>query len=142
MMNFPQKQTGQLVAKGADYLVYIRRDIYQVWTPLGGQRDGSLDLERDIIDMTESRSDGWEGSRAGAAKWSIDLSALVIVNNEAALLLRELFLARQPVLVQIRFAGDIYCTGTGNISDLDMDFPQDGAAEITGTIEGNGPLIF
>lgn len=141
-ITFPVKTDGRIAAKGADYLIYVRQDIYSLWLPLGGQRDGGLEMERETIDMSESRSDGWGYSRPGLSSWSIDLDSLIIVNDAAAALLRQLYMARAPVLVQIRYSGGAYCTGTGEITDLSEDYPHDDAAGISGTIEGVGPLTF
>ena len=129
---------------GKDFLVYINTGAAAepTWTLVGGQRSGTLNREADSIDVSYKASDGWKASKAGLRGWSIELGTLVMLSDTGIQALEAAFLAGKEVNLKFENPDDSYYTGWGSITSFSLSTPHDGAAEISGTIEGNGALSF
>ena len=129
--------------QGKDFLVEIYvPGLVGKWCALGGQRGGSLDIEADIVDMTESRSDGWSWSRPASRSWKMDIDTLFMLTDEARDYIRTAIATGAPVFLRIRDSTGSMRTGRGYISDMGEEWPHDAAAETSISIEGQGPLNY
>lgn len=140
-MALPRRDDINRALPGKDFLVEVYvPGIIGKWHVLGGQRGGSLDIEADTVDMTESRSDGWSWSRPAARSWKLDITTLFMLRDEARDYLRTAIETGTPVFLRIRDSTDVVRSGRGIITDAGEDWAHDAAAEFSVTIEGLGPL--
>ncbi|MBR4401027.1 MAG: phage major tail protein, TP901-1 family [Synergistes sp.] len=129
---------------GKDFLVYINTGTAAepTWTLVGGQRSGTLNREADSIDVSYKASDGWKASKAGLRGWSLELGTLVMLSDTGIEALATAFESGKEVNLKFEQPNSSYYTGWGSITSFSLSTPHDGAAEISGTVEGNGALSF
>lgn len=111
-----------------------------VWVLVGGQRNSGINRQADSIDVSHKTSGGWSSTKAGLRSWSISLSALYIMGDAGITALDEAFSSGKDVNVKLEYPDKSYQTGWASITEFSLDVPHDGAAAITGTLSGNGPL--
>ncbi|WP_418565514.1 phage tail tube protein [Pyramidobacter piscolens] len=127
---------------GKDYLLYVNTGTADVpvWTLIGGQRSADLSRSADEIDVSHKTSGGWKGSKAGLRSWSIDLGAMVVLDDTGLSALETAFQNGSEINVKLKYPNNTMQTGWGSLTEFSLSTPHDGAAEISGTISGNGPL--
>ncbi|RJQ25447.1 MAG: phage tail protein [Peptococcaceae bacterium] len=111
-----------------------------VWTTVGGQRDGTLSLDSDGIDVTSKDNMGWADEIVGNNSWSMDFESLLLEDDAAFLELEDAYMSRS--LVQVRFstpAGKTY-TGKARVT-LEISGPHDDMLTLSGTLTGAGALV-
>jgi len=126
---------------GVDILVKVNTgtDIAPVWTAVGGQRNATLNLDMDTIDVTSKDSNGWIERLAGYREWSIEFDALLIENDTALGKLIDAYMNRQKVQVQMALPGGTKYQGYGYFTGS-FEGPYEGEATASGTITSAGEL--
>jgi TP901-1 family phage major tail protein len=122
-----------LVNTGTDYAT-------PTWTPVGGQRNSKLSQKADEIDVTDKTTGGWAAKLAGIKTWNIDLSGLVMLNNDGCTALGVAFRAGKTVDVKFQYPDKTFQRGWAAVTEYSYDVPHDGAAQLSGTLAGNGEL--
>ncbi|WP_279010859.1 phage tail tube protein [Synergistes jonesii] len=127
---------------GKDFLLKINtgQAVSPTWTTVGGQRSADLNRNADSIDVSHKTSGSWKGFKAGLRGWSIDLGGLVLLTDAGVEALETAFVQGKEVNIALFYPDGTKQTGWGSITEFSISSPHDGAAEISGTIEGNGPL--
>ena len=127
---------------GKDLLLKINtgQAVSPTWTTVGGQRSADLNRNADSIDVSHKTSGSWKGFKAGLRGWSIDLGGLVLLTDAGVEALETAFVQGKEVNIALFYPDGTKQTGWGSITEFSISSPHDGAAEISGTIEGNGPL--
>ena len=127
---------------GKDFLLKINLGdaSYPTWTIIGAQRSTDLNRTADSIDVSHKTSGSWKGFKAGLRGWSIDLGGLVLLTDAGVEALETAFVQGKEVNIALFYPDGTKQTGWGSITEFSISSPHDGAAEISGTIEGNGPL--
>ena len=140
--NLPKNPNISTATVGKDYLLMVNKGTYAVpaWTVVGGQRNSKLTEKADSIDVSDKSSGGWSSKLAGLKSWSIDLSGLVMLNDEGVDVLEVAFRAGMTVDVKLQYPDKSYQRGWAAITEFSKDVPHDGAATLSGTLEGNGPI--
>lgn len=136
----PNAQSATTVGK--DYLLKVNTGTVAVpvWTQIGAQRSADLNRSADSIDVSHKTSGGWSAKKAGLRSWSIDLGGLMLLSDAGIEALEYAFLNGKEVNIQLVYPDGSTQAGWGSITDFSLSTPHDGAAEISGTIEGNGAL--
>ena len=140
--NLPKNPNISTATVGKDYLLMVNKGTYAVpaWTVVGGQRNSKLTEKADSIDVSDKSTGGWSSKLAGLKSWSIDLSGLVMLNDEGVDVLEVAFRAGMNVDVKLQYPDKSYQRGWAAITEFSKDVPHDGAATLSGTLEGNGPI--
>ena len=140
--NLPKNPNISTATVGKDYLLMVNKGTYAVpaWTVVGGQRNSKLTEKADSIDVSDKSTGGWSSKLAGLKSWSIDLSGLVMLNDEGVDVLEIAFRAGMTVDVKLQYPDKSYQRGWAAITEFSKDVPHDGAATLSGTLEGNGPI--
>lgn len=127
---------------GKDYLLYVNTGAYDKpnWTRIGGQRNSQISQQADSIDVSDKASGGWSSTLAGMKSWSIDLSGLVMLNDDGVDALEVAFRAGKTVDVRLVYPDKSYQRGWAAITEFSKDVPHDGAATLSGKLAGNGEL--
>lgn len=140
--NLPKNPNTSTATVGKDYLLEVNKGTYAspTWTVVGGQRNSKLTEKADSIDVSDKSTGGWAAKLAGMKSWSIDLSGLVMLNNEGVEVLEVAFRAGMTVDIRLKYPDNTYQRGWAAITEFSKDVPHDGAATLSGTLEGNGPI--
>ncbi len=127
---------------GKDFLLQINLGVasYPTWVIIGAQRSADLNRSADSIDVSHKTSGNWKGFKAGLRGWSIDLGGLVLLSDTGIEALEAAYAQGIEINVCFLYPDGSTQEGWGSITDLSISTPHDGAAEISGTIEGNGLL--
>jgi TP901-1 family phage major tail protein len=141
-VTLPDNPSASAAAVGKDFLLYVNTGTVDtpVWTLVGGQRNSSLGRTADSIDTSHKTSGGWKSSKAGLRGWSIDLDALVLLQDLGVEALETAFMQGKEINVKFERPDKKYYTGWASITDFSIDPPHDGEASLSGTLEGNGAL--
>ena len=115
---------------------------------IGRATDYSLEVNKEIIDVTTLDSEAWRQILAGNKNWKITFSGLVIRGTPPtgetnyAELLNDLKTNDDPVTVAIAstVSGDSYEEGQGLITQLSMSGATGDVQKYSGTIEGTSSL--
>lgn len=135
----PNKTTATV---GKDYLLSVNTGTYDtpVWTLVGGQRNSKLDKKSDSVDVSDKTTGGWKATLPGLKSWTIDLSGLAMLNDDGVDAIETAFDAGKPVDIKFQYPDKAYQRGWASITAFSRDVPHNGAATISGTLEGNGAL--
>ena len=138
----PENPSQSNATVGKDYLLSINTGTVAVpvWTLVGGQRGASLSRTADEIKVGHKTSGGWNSVKAGLRSWGIDLSGLVLLQDEGVRALETAFMNGQEVNVRLLYPNGSVQTGWGSLTDFSMETPHDGEASLKGKISGNGAL--
>lgn len=140
--NLPVNPNISTATVGKDYLLMINTGTFAVpvWTVVGGQRNSKLTEKADSIDVSDKATDGWSSKLAGMKSWSIDLSGLVMLNDTGVEALEVAFRAGKTVDIKLQYPDKSYQRGWAAVTEFSKDVPHDGAATLSGTLDGNGPI--
>lgn len=138
----PENPNKTQATVGKDYLLNVNTGTYEkpTWTLVGGQRNSKLDKKADSIDVSDKTTGGWSSKLPGLKSWTIDLSGLAMLNDDGVDALDVAFNAGKTVDLRFEYPDKTYQRGWASITALSTDNPHNGAATISGTLEGNGPL--
>lgn len=141
-VTLPDNPSTQSATLGKDYLLKINTGTTAspTWTQVGAQRSADLKRSAESIDISHKTSGGWSSKKAGLRSWSIDLGGLMLLADDGIQALESAFLQGKEINIQLVYPDGSVQTGWGSITDFSLSTPHDGAAEISGTIEGNGAL--
>ena len=141
-VTLPDNPNTQSATVGKDYLLKVNTGTVAAptWTSIGAQRSADLNRSADSIDVSHKTSGGWSAKKAGLRSWSIDLGGLMLLSDAGIEALEYAFLNGKEVNIQLVYPDGSTQAGWGSITDFSLSTPHDGAAEKSGTIEGNGAL--
>jgi len=124
---------------GVNFLVYVRTSIDpDVWTRVAGQRGGTLNRARDVIDVTSKDSEGWIQNEYSFGNWGIDADGLVIEDDAGFLALEDALQNKEKVMVRFETNAGHQYEGMALVTDFPVDAPYDAEATYTVTLEGDG----
>ena len=129
--------------KGVDYIVAV--NVGTEGTPdyqaVGGQRDGSLTRDGEVIDMTSKDSGGWEENLPGLKSWGLESEGLYLESDAAWGELEDAWRNGNQVQARLELPSGKKLQGTCTIENLPIDsMPYDGEVEGSVTLSGDGPL--
>lgn len=140
--SLPENPNKTQATVGKDYFLKVNTGTYEspTWTLVGGQRNSKLGKKADSIDVSDKTTGGWSAKMPGLKSWTIDLSGLVMLNDDGVDALNAAFDASKMVDVRLEYPDKTFQRGWAAITEFDLDNPHNGAATLTGKLEGNGPL--
>lgn len=124
--------------------VFVYANVNGVKTKIAGQKDASLSLDKETIDVTTKDSNGWNEYLHGVKSWSIDCSALLSPSQEMEdatfNYLVKCFMEDLEVEVSVEINSKVQCKGKTLLTSLPISFPMGDAVSYDVTLQGNGPL--
>lgn len=111
-----------------------------VWTAVAGQRNGTLNLSMDTIDVTSKDSAAWTERLAGLREWSIDFDGLLIEGDAGLQELEDAYMNHEKVQVQFVTPTGVKYQGDAFLTDFSYEAPYGGEATASGTLSGTGAL--
>lgn len=125
--------------KGVDALVYVQTAT-GTYTLIGGQQGAKLKRQSEVLEGFAKDDDGWKTKDQGAHEWSLELDAFLKDNDISYDFLEDAWENRTPVVVKLERPNGKKYEGTGVISELPAEHPEDDFATYSFTIEGTGAL--
>ncbi len=140
--SLPENPNKTQATVGKDYLLKVNTGKYETptWTLVGGQRNSKLDKKADSIDVSDKTTGGWSAKLPGLKSWTVDLSGLAMLNDDGVDALELAFDAGKTVDLRFEYPDKSFQRGWAAITAFSRDVPHNGAATISGTLEGNGAL--
>lgn len=128
--------------KGLEVLLYVDVDGTGADPKcVGGQRNATLSMAADELDITDKTTEGYKAFLAGLKEWTISCDGLVITDDEGYDALFEKFLAGETIGVQLKnAAGTFSYKGDVSIISMDFDAPYDDALTYSCELKGASAL--
>lgn len=127
---------------GVSFLVKINTgtDASPVWTTIAGQRDATLNMSIDEIDITSKDSSGWHEGLPSIRNWSVDFDALLIEADAGQVAVEAMYLNKTQVKVEVLTVAGTTYIGKATLTDLKYGMPNDAEVTFAGTFMGTGAL--
>lgn len=112
---------------------------------IGAQRNATLKMDQEVIDITSKDSEWWKEHFAGFRTWSVDCDGLLLPADagQAALVTALLYTGDTPTApVNISFysGSTLAFSGTATIKSIEIGAPYQEAGTFKASFEGVGPL--
>lgn len=127
---------------GVDFLIKVNTGTEgaPVWTVVAGQRDATLSMGTDEVDITSKDSGGWHEGIPSVRNWSIDFDALLIEGDAGLSALEDAYMSKTQVQVQLATPANNTYTGKATLTDFSYAAPYEGEATASGSLTGTGAL--
>jgi len=127
---------------GSDYILYVNTGTVTtpIWTKVVGQRSSPLNQTADTIDVSHKGTGKYKATLAGLKAWNISLDALAMLNDVGSNVLEYAYKQSLQVNIKLERPDLYYVTGWASITEFSLETPYEGAATISSTLEGAGPL--
>lgn len=121
--------------QGLNILVYVGA------TALGGQKNCTLSMEADTIDISNKNDFGWSSFLAGARSWTVTCDGQFLTDDAGQGALMEAFIGSEEVEIEMKNSdGSIYYGGTAIISSLELEAAYDDVFAYSVEFNGKGAL--
>jgi len=111
-----------------------------VWTPIGYQKDCTIDRGKSSIDVTNKDSGGWEESLDGYKNWAISFDAFLVENDAGLLQIESDFENDIIQNYRITTPAHVY-VGKAVIEGLSFTGPDGDASVVSFTLKGTAALV-
>lgn len=122
--------------RGLDILVSIGE------TAIGGQRNASIEMSAETIDISTKTTGDWTAKMAGAKSWTSDCDGIYLAGDEGYQAALDAFMNGTQVDIKIGdAAGTVGFTGKGVITSFSFEAPYEDAMTYELSFEGVGALV-
>lgn len=127
---------------GVSFLVKVNTGTVAtpVYTAVGGQRNATLSMGTDEIDLTDKASSNWHEGLPSVRNWSIEGDGLLVQDDAGLQELEDAFIGGEMLKVQLLTASGKTYTGDAILTDFSYEAPYDDAATASYTLTGSGAL--
>lgn len=123
------------VTRGLDILVYVGTKA------VGGQKNCTLSMEADTIDISNKNDFGWASFIGGAKNWTVSCDGQFVTDDEGQKALMDAFIAGTNVEVEMKNTGEtVYFKGTAQITSVEVEAAYDDVATLSVELKGVGKL--
>ena len=123
------------VTRGLELLLYVGTNV------IGGQRDASISLEADSVDISNKNDFGWSSTIGGAKSWSVSTNALFITDDVGQKALLDAFVAGTNLQIELKNTdSSVYFAGTCQITSIEISATYDDVCTIDMELQGIGAL--
>ena len=126
---------------GVSFIFQTSPDGGVTWHTVAGAKKATLTRKTNGIDTTTKDDNGDKSVLAGMREWTIAFDQLWVSADAGQLDIQAAQAAGTVIQVRLQYASgsDTY-TGSGIVTDLAEDMPDNEAVTYTGTFQGSGPL--
>lgn len=110
------------------------------YTTVGGQRNVTLSLGTDEIDVTDKASGNWHEGLPSIRNWSLEGDGLLVQDDAGLQELEDAYMNQEKIKVQLLTASGKTYTGDAILTDFSYEGPYDDAATASYTLTGSGAL--
>lgn len=123
------------VTRGLEILVYIG-DV-----AVGGQKNCTLSMEAESIDVSNKNDFGWSSFIGGAKSWSVSCDGQFITDDNGQKAIMNAFIEGTNVEVEMKNADEsVYFSGTAQITSVEVEASFDDVATLSMELQGLGAL--
>ena len=123
------------VTRGLDILVYVGDVV------VGGQKNCTLSMEAETIDISNKEDFGWASFIGGAKSWSVSCDGQFIADNDGKTQLFEAFKSSTNVKFEMKNADEsFYFSGQAQITSIEIEASFDDVATLSIEFTGVGEL--
>lgn len=119
--------------QGFNIMVYVGSNA------IGGQKNCTLSLESDTIDVSNKNSNGWSDFIPGAKSWTISCDGQFLTDDAGQEALMAAFLGNGEVSVEMKGSGVTY-SGTAVVASLELEASYDDVFAYSVELQGKGAL--
>lgn len=124
-----------MATKGLDILVSVGA------TKIGGQRNASIEMSAEVIDISTKTTGDWTAKMSGAKSWTADCDGIYIADDEGYKAALDAFMSGTEVDVKIANDGStVGFTGKAVITSFSFEAPYEDAMTYEMSFEGVGEL--
>ena len=124
------------VTRGLDILVYVGT------TVVGGQKNCTLSMEADTIDISNKNDFGWASFIGGAKNWTVSCDGQFVTDDAGQTALMNAFIEGTNVEVEMKNKEEnVYFKGTAQITSVEVEAAYDDVATLSVELKGVGALI-
>lgn len=110
-------------------------------TSIGGQRNASIEMSAEVIDISTKTTGGWTAKMSGAKSWTADCDGIFITSDAGYDAALAAFMAGTEVDVKIADADStVGFTGKAIITSFSFEAPYEDAMTYEMSFEGIGEL--
>lgn len=121
--------------QGLNILVYLGE------TALGGQKNCTLSMEADTIDVSNKNDFGWASFIAGAKSWTVSCDGQFLTDDAGQEALMAAFIESEEVTIEMRDSeSTIYYAGQAVITSLELEAAFDDVFAYSVEFQGKGKL--
>lgn len=121
--------------QGLNILVYLGE------TALGGQKNCTLSMEADTIDVSNKNDFGWASFIAGAKSWTVSCDGQFLTDDAGQAALMAAFIESEEVTIEMRDSeSTIYYAGQAVITSLELEAAFDDVFAYSVEFQGKGKL--
>ena len=123
------------VTRGLELLLSVGENV------IGGQKDASISMEADSIDISNKNDFGWSSTIGGAKSWSVSTNALFITDDAGQKALMQAFINGTNVEVVLKNTDEtVYFGGTAQITSIEIGATYDDVCTLDIEMNGVGKL--
>ena len=123
------------VTRGLELLLYVGTNV------IGGQKDASISMEADSINISNKNDFGWSSTIGGAKSWSVSTNALFITDDVGQKALMQAFVDGTNLQIELKNTGEtVYFGGTCQITSIEISATYDDVCTIDMELQGIGAL--
>ena len=129
--------------RGIDIYVEVNTGTFgsPVWTKVGGQKDASITMGLDEIDVTDKDSAGWPENLPGNRNVEIEFDAFLIEDNAGYLEMKKGFWDVPPKDLDLRLKTPAHTyRGYFRLTEMPIEAPLDDAASVSFSLKLTGVL--
>ena len=128
--------------RGLDVYVEVNTGTYgsPVWTKVGGQKDATLTLSLEPMDVTDKDSAGWKEGLAGNRSVGVEFDAFLIEDDAGFLEMKKGYWERKSLHLQL-VTPTKTLTGHFYMTEMGKEAPLDEAVSVAFTLESNGAIV-
>ncbi|QQK75155.1 phage major tail protein, TP901-1 family [Salicibibacter cibarius] len=105
---------------------------------IGGQREATLNREKEEIDATHKLTAGWAYNLAGQGSWSIEMDGVMLEDDESLELLDDAFENDETIHVHWTNKSGTNYEGDAILTDYPIEAPMDDVMTYSMTFNGQG----
>jgi TP901-1 family phage major tail protein len=123
------------VTRGLEILVYIG-DV-----AVGGQKNCTLSMEAESIDVSNKNDFGWSSFIGGAKSWSVSCDGQFITDDAGQQAIMTAFVEGTNVAVEMKNSdSSVYFKGNAQITSVEVEASFDDVATLSMELQGLGAL--
>jgi len=129
--------------RGIDIYVEVNTGTFgsPVWTKVGGQKDASITMGLDEIDVTDKDSAGWPENLPGNRNVEIEFDAFLIEDNPGFDEMKKGFWDVPPKDLDLRLKTPAHTyRGYFRLTEMPIEAPLDDAASVSFSLKLTGVL--
>jgi predicted secreted protein len=128
-------------SNGVSFILQSSPDNGTTWHTIAGATKAQLSRKTAVIDTTTKDDNSDESSLPGKRGWTIAFDQLWVSGDAGQLDLQAAQAAGTIIKARIQYnGGSNTYTGSCFVTDINEDFPDNGAVTYTGTLNGIGSL--